>query len=97
MKKEFKAMHKNLSLLQGMIFCDKERLVKKLNDIPDIKKFCKPVSNYGDIGSDKKGIQKTDIYQDGNFIFVETTIDNSKDNNTSRNSVEKFNTIYYKG
>ena len=95
-KKEFKLMHSGLSLIQGMVFKPKEEMLDILNTVEDIAPYLRPVSNYGEIGSDKTGIQKTDIYQDGPYIFVETTIDNSKDRNTSRMDKQLFNTVYYK-
>jgi len=96
-KKEFKEMHKGLSLLQGSVFLSKNECLEKLKAVPDIKKYCLPVSNHGNISTDKTGIQTTDIYQHDKFIFVETIIDNSKNPDTSRNNIETFNTIYYKG
>ena len=96
-KKEFKAIYKNLSLIQGMIHLPKKLILKKLNSVTNIKPYLKKVSNYGNIGSDVTGYQKTDVYQSGPFIFLETIIDHSKNKNSSRTTQEFFNTVYYKG
>jgi hypothetical protein len=98
-KKEFKELYQNLALLQGMVFLSKEVLIEKLNVTSEetIKQHCKPVSNYGDISTDKEGLQTTNIFQSGPFIFVELIFDLSKDRYTSRNEIEIYNTIYYKG
>jgi len=96
-KKEFKSIHSRLSLIQGMVFLPKDEILEKLNSVNDITPYLKPVSNYGEIGTDRDGIQKTNVWQDGKFIFVETTIDHSKDRNTSRMNKETFNTVYYRG
>ena len=98
-KKEFKEIYKNLFLLQGIVFCAKEKLIDLFCAMSeeDILKNCKPVSSYGNIVDDKEGIQTTNIYQEGKFIFVEFTLIINKDRSTSRNQIEKCTTIYYKG
>jgi len=96
-KKQFIEMHSGLSLIRGYIRQDKHVILEKLNAITDIESHCYlPISNYGNLTSDKSGYQTVNIFTSGKFIFVETVIDNSKAKYCSRNEIEVLNTVYYK-
>jgi hypothetical protein len=96
-KKEFIALHKSgkLKLIQGYTQMPKNEILDILNDITDISEYFKPVSNYGNLASDKSGMVTVTIYKHNQFIFVETIVDNSKNPECSWNETEVFNTIYY--
>ena len=96
-KKDFMELHENkkMKLIQGMIKKPKEEILTVLENTPDIENYLKPLSRYGNLTSDKTGRQTVNIYQHGPFIFVEDTIDNSKNPNCSWNDLEVYNTIYF--
>jgi len=95
-KKEFKELHVNekISLLRGMVKKDKNDILGILNNIPNIENYTIPLSNHGNLTSNKSGRQRVNIYKADRFIFIEETIDHSKDNWCSRNDKETFNTVY---
>lgn len=98
-KKQFKGLHGSgeLQLIQGGIKLNKEAVYKKIKEEETkIYEYLKPVSNYGNIESDKIGYQKCNIYisECENYIFVEHIIDNSKCSSNSWNDKEIFTTAY---
>lgn len=98
-KTQFKALHGSgeLQLIQGGIKLKKEDVYKKIKENETkIHEYLKPVSNYGNIESDKSGYQECKIYisECENYIFVEHIIDNSKCNTNSWNDREVFTTAY---
>ena len=96
-KKDFMAMHKTgkLGLIQGLVKKSKDDIFNILDGRSDIQEWAKPVSNFGDLSSDKNGAKTTTIFKKGRFIFVEDIIDNSKNPDCSWNDLEVYNTIYF--
>jgi len=95
-KKEFKDLHAagKISLLQGMVHKDKNEILEILQSMPDIESYARPLSNHGNLTSDRAGNQNIKIYKAGRFIFIENQIDHSKNEYCSRNDTETFNTVY---
>ena len=97
-KKAFIDMHSagKLRLLQGMVKKSKEDIYESIKNIPDIEKYLKPVSGHGNLTNEKNGSYTITIFKKGSFIFKECIMDNSKDVNCSWDTIEIYNTIYYK-
>lgn len=98
-KTKFKQMHESgeLKLLVGGVKMNKDQVYNRIKEVEhEIEKYEKEVTNYGNIESDKNGIQTCNIYISDceNYIFVECVMDYSKDNNCSWNDVQTFTTAY---
>ena len=98
-KTMFKEMYNagELKLICGGVKRTKEEILSKIKEIEHkIEEYCKEVSNYGNIESDKNGIQTCNIYISDceNYIFVEHVIDCSKERTYLGNDVVVYNTVY---
>jgi hypothetical protein len=100
-KREFKLLHE-AGMLELIVACGTKNgaaeVAEEVNKVKDnLKKYCRPVSRYGNISNTKDGYQKVNIYMsdDRDFIFLVRNIDNSKCKTCSWNTQEVYTSAYH--
>ena len=98
-KKMFLQMHASgdLRLIVGGIKLTKEEVMAKLETVRhNIEDYVRLVTNYGSISDKKNGSYVVKVWRSSceDFIFVEETVDYSKDPNTLQTEKHVYTTAY---